>query len=63
MMAKFMKMNVNLLSGYGYTKMNQKKWLTRTLLLETMSVVPGMVGSMCRHMRNLSLFKDDKGWI
>lgn len=62
-MAKFMKMNVNLISGYGYSKMTEKKWLNKTLLLETMSVVPGMVGSMCRHMRALRLFKDDKGWI
>lgn len=43
--------------------MTEKRWLTRTLLLETLSVVPGMVASMCRHMRALRLFKHDKGWI
>ena len=40
-MAKFMKMNLNLISGYGYLKMTEKKSLTKTLLLETMSVVLG----------------------
>jgi hypothetical protein len=63
---KFIKKLVDLASGYSASNlhhMTEKKWLTRTLLLETMSVVPGMVASMCRHMRALRKFKKDKGWI
>lgn len=66
MNVKFIKMMVNMLSGYkakNISKMTQKKWLTRTLLFETMGVVPGVVGSTCRHMRSLRLFEKDKGWI
>ncbi len=60
---KMIKMSVNLITRYNITPMTEKRWLTRTLLLETLSVVPGMVGSMCRHMRSLRLFKKDNGWI
>lgn len=63
MTVKTIKFAVNTISGYNMGSMTERKWLTRTLLLETLSVVPGMIGSMCRHMRSLRLFKKDNGWI
>jgi hypothetical protein len=60
---KVIKFTVDTITRYNISPMTEKRWLTRTLLLETLSVVPGMVGSMCRHMRSLRLFKKDNGWI
>jgi len=63
MTVKVIKGMVNLATRYGISPMTEKRWLTKTLLLETLSVVPGMMASMCRHMRSIRLFKKDNGWI
>ncbi len=57
------KFTVDTMTRYNISPMTEKRWLTRSLLLETLSVVPGMAGSMCRHMRSIRLFKKDNGWI
>ena len=31
--------------------------------METISLIPGMVGSICRYLRTLRLMKRDRGWI
>ncbi len=31
--------------------------------METISMIPGMVGTICRYFRTLRLMKKDKGWI
>ncbi|CAO3634165.1 unnamed protein product [Mucor fragilis] len=35
----------------------------RSVMLETVAAVPGMVGAMLRHMKSLRSLKDDNGWI
>ena len=52
----------DLATGYG-PNMNETKWLTRFLFLETVAGVPGMVGAGLRHMRSLRTMKRDNGWI
>lgn len=54
---------VNLASGFMFGPMTEKKWVRRTLLMETTSLLPGMVGSICRYLKILQLMKKDKGWI
>jgi len=39
------------------------QWLRRTIFLETVAGVPGMVGGMLRHLRSLRIMVADKGWI
>jgi hypothetical protein len=56
-------MMVNLMSGYYFGPMTEMKWLRRTFLMETISLIPGMVGSICRYLRSIRLMKKDKGWI
>jgi hypothetical protein len=51
------------MSGYFFLPMTETKWLRRTLLMETISMIPGMVGSICRYLRSLRLMRRDKGWI
>ncbi len=43
--------------------MNEKRYLRRFIFLEMIGTVPGMVGSMIRHMRATLNLKEDKGWI
>lgn len=63
MTVKWVSFLVNTLSRYNMGTMTEKKWLTRTLILETLSGVPAVVGGLARHMRILRLFKKDNGWI
>jgi hypothetical protein len=56
-------MMVNIMSGYILLPMTEMKWLRRTLLMETISAIPGMVASICRYLRSLRLMRKDKGWI
>jgi hypothetical protein len=51
------------ISGYGPGKMNEGKWLTRIVFLETVAGVPGMVAGMIRHLHSLRLMRRDYGWI
>lgn len=50
-------------TDYGEGKMNERKWLTRFLFLESVAGVPGLVGGACRHLRSLRLMRRDHGWI
>ena len=56
-------MMIYLMSGFYFRPMNEMKWLRRTFLMETISLIPGMVGSICRYLRTLRLMKRDRGWI
>lgn len=42
--------------------MNERKWITRFIFLETVAGVPGMVGGMLRHLRSLRRMRRDNGW-
>jgi hypothetical protein len=43
--------------------MNEKKWFTRFIFLETVAAVPGMTAGMLRHFRSLRRLERDNGWI
>jgi hypothetical protein len=53
----------NLMSGFYFGPMTEINWLRRTFLMETISLIPGMVGSICRYLRTVRLMKRDRGWI
>lgn len=44
-------------------EMNEAKWLTRVIFLESIAGVPGMVASFIRHLHSLRLLRRDKAWI
>ena len=46
----------------GWLVMNERKWLTRIVFLESIAGVPGMVGGMLRHLHSLRRLKRDNGW-
>ncbi|KAG9302091.1 hypothetical protein G9A89_021135 [Geosiphon pyriformis] len=41
----------------------KKKYIHRSVMLETVAAVPGMVGATLRHLRSLRRMKHDGGWI
>ena len=58
-----MRSSFDLATSYRDSNMNEEKWLTRVIFLETVAGVPGFVGAMCRHLRSLRTLKRDNGWI
>lgn len=46
----------------GWFVMNERKWLTRFLFLESVAGVPGMVAASLRHLHSLRRLKRDNGW-
>lgn len=59
---------MDLFSGYRHNdnkpyQMNERKWFTRFIFLETVAAVPGMTAGMLRHFRSLRRMKRDNGWI
>lgn len=58
-----MRFGFDLFSGYFFGNMDESKWLTRIVFLETVAGVPGMVGAMIRHLHSLRLMRRDYGWI
>lgn len=57
----------DIFSGYTWGKwfktLDEKKWLTRIIFLETVAGVPGMIAAMNRHLSSLRSMKRDHGWI
>lgn len=57
----------DIFSGYTWGKiwgtLDEKKWLTRIIFLETVAGVPGMIAAMTRHLRSLRTLNRDYGWI
>lgn len=51
------------ITDYGEGKMDERKWLTRFIFLESVAGVPGMVGGAVRHLRSIGLLRRDHGWI
>jgi ubiquinol oxidase len=60
---QWLMLMINLMSGFYFGPMTEIKWLRRTFLMETVSLIPGMVGSICRYLRTLRMMKRDRGWI
>lgn len=44
-------------------EMNENKWLTRIIFLESVAGVPGMTAAFLRHLHSIRLLKRDKAWI
>lgn len=53
----------DLVTGYNPEKMDERAWLRRMIILETVAGVPGMVAGMHRHLRSLRSLEHDHGWI
>lgn len=60
---KLLRKSFDFLTRYNPKKMNETRYLTRAIFLETVAGVPGMVGGMHRHMRSLRGLREDGGWI
>ncbi|KAG7661996.1 uncharacterized protein J8A68_004496 [[Candida] subhashii] len=54
--------NMNEFVGTRY-EMNESKWLTRVIFLESIAGIPGAAASFIRHLHSLRLLKRDKAWI
>jgi len=53
----------DIITRYNPDKMNERDWLMRFIILETVAGVPGMVAGMHRHLRSLRTLEHDHGWI
>ena len=51
------------ITRYNPEKMNERDWLLRMIILETVAGVPGIVAGMHRHLRSLRSMEHDHGWI
>jgi len=58
-----MRFGLNTLTSYDPHNMTESKWLNRTLFLETIAGIPGMVGGVIRHMKSIRTLERDNGWI
>jgi len=53
----------DIVSGYKHGQVNEQGYLTRLVITESVSGVPGMVGGMIRHCKSLSRMDPDLGVI
>lgn len=60
---RFLRWAFDRVTFYDKEKMNESKYLTRAIFLETIAAVPGMVAGMHRHMKALRTLRPDGGWI
>lgn len=44
------------------SRMTERKWLIRSIFLESVAGVPGMVAGSLRHLQSLRRMKRDNGW-
>eukprot|EP01083_Nonionella_stella_P080664 221743_1 len=58
-----LRFGFDFMSGYFWGHVDEQKWLTRIVFLETVAGVPGMVAAMMRHLHSLRLMRRDYGWI
>lgn len=65
---QFFKWGTNFVTGYRNDpkdpvyRLNERKWFTRFIFLETIAAVPGMTAGMLRHFRSLRRMQRDHGW-
>lgn len=64
---RLLRLQFDIFSGYSWGKrfgtLDEKKWLTRIIFLETIAGVPGMIAAMTRHLKSLRHMQRDHGWI
>lgn len=58
-----LRKSFDMVTYYDAKKMNEKKYLDRFLMLESIAGVPGMVAAIHRHFRSLRYLQRDHGWI
>lgn len=58
-----MRFNFDVLTGYKFGKLTERKWVNRLVFLETVAGVPGSVGAVVRHLHSLRTMRHDHGWI
>lgn len=64
---RMLRREADLATGYRHNPskryiVNERKWMTRFIFLETVAGVPGMVGGMLRHLMSLRRMRRDNGW-
>jgi len=62
-MVKTVRTAFDTITRYNPEKMDERGWLARCIILETVAGVPGMVAGMHRHLRSLRTLEHDHGWI
>jgi Alternative oxidase len=60
---KFVRMGFDAATGWNYGNITSNMILTRTIYLETIAAVPGMVAAIVRHFYSLRNFKRDNGMM
>ncbi|CAN3355403.1 alternative oxidase 2, mitochondrial [Diutina catenulata] len=72
---QFVRRSFDLVTGYKKSEnldetfkgtryeMDESKWLTRCIFLESIAGVPGMTAGYLRHLHSLRLMRRDRGWI
>jgi len=60
---QMIRFNFDTVSGFKFGKLNENKWLTRVIFLETIAGVPGSIAATLRHLSSLRRLKRDNGWI
>jgi len=60
---KILRSAFDLFTGYSLGWKDEKAYVRRVVVLETVAAVPGMVGGMIRHLTSLRSMKPDYGWI
>lgn len=60
---KAVRLGFDAATGWNYGKITPEMILTRTIYLETIAAVPGMVAAIIRHFSSLRNFKRDNGMM
>jgi Alternative oxidase len=60
---KIVRVGFDTATGWNYNKITPEMVLNRTIFLETIAAVPGMVAAIVRHFRSLRNFSRDNGMM
>ena len=60
---KCLRRGFDVVSGYAFGHITERKLMRRILFLETAAGIPGMVAGTLRHLRSLRAMERDHGWI
>lgn len=60
---KYVRTGFDMATGWSYNKLTPEMILNRTIFLETIAAVPGMVAAIVRHFRSLRNFSRDNGMM
>jgi hypothetical protein len=60
---KLIRFAFDIVSGYAFGRVTERKIMRRILFLETAAGIPGMVAGSLRHLTSLRRMRRDHGWI